>query len=67
MQQKGARASRAPPFVVSVFAVVPAVCDQVNQVVPAHLVYDLDEAHRLDPVHAVDHKDSTYKHAYNCH
>ena len=59
---KGARASRAPPFVVSVIAVVSVVpvsvvCDQVHQVVPAHQVDDIDEVHELDPVHQVDHKD----------
>ena len=33
------------------------VCDQVDQVVPAHQVDDIDEVHELDPVHQVDHKD----------
>ena len=54
-QQKGAR---APPFVVSVNAVasvsLSAVCDQVDQVVPAHQVDDIDEVHELDPVYQVD-------------
>ena len=53
-----------PPFVVAVNAVasvlavsVSVVCDQVDQVVPAHQVDDIDEVHELDPVHQVDHKD----------
>ena len=59
-----ARAKCAPPFIVSVPAVasvlavsVSVVCDQVDQVVPAHQVDDIDEVHELDPVHQVDHKD----------
>ena len=36
---------------------VSVSCDQVNQVVPAHQVDDIDEAHQVDPVHQVDHKD----------
>ena len=65
--RKGARASRAPPFVVSVIAVasvvsVSVVCDQVDQVVPAHRVDDIDEAHQIDPVHQVDHKDEFHFH-----
>ena len=54
------RASRAPPFVVSVGAAVSVgsvLCDQVHYVVPAHQVDDIDEAHQVDPVHQVDHKD----------
>ena len=61
---KEARASRAPPFVVAMNAVasvlavsVSVVCDQVDQVVPAHQVDDINEVHELDPVHQVDHKD----------
>ena len=42
--------------VVSVVS-VSAVCDQSDQVVPAHQVDDIDEVHELDPVHQVDHKD----------
>ena len=62
----GARASRAPPFVVAVNSVVSlsALCDQVDQgdqVVPAHQVDDIDEVHQLDPVHQVDHKDECSK------
>ena len=38
-------------------ASVSVVCDQVDQVVPAHQVDDIDEAHQVDPVHQVDHKD----------
>ena len=60
----GARAKRARPFIVSVPAVasvlavsVSVVCDQVDQVVPAHQVDDINEVHELDPVHQVDHKD----------
>ena len=55
---------RAPPllfpsplllqFLLFLFSVV---CDQVDQVVPAHQVDDIDEVHELDPVHQVDHKD----------
>ena len=46
------------PVVASVLAVsVSVVCDQVDQVVPAHQVDDIDEVHELDPVHQVDHKD----------
>ena len=59
---KFARASRARPFVVAVNAVasvlavsVSVVCDQVDQVVPAHQVDDINEVHELDPVHQVDH------------
>ena len=53
---------RAPPFVVPVPAVasvvsVSVLCDQEDQVVPAHQVDDIDEVHELDPVHQVDHKD----------
>ena len=33
------------------------MCDQVDQVVPAHHVDDINEVHELDPVHQVDHKD----------
>ena len=36
---------------------VSVSCDQVNQVVPAHQVDDIDEAHQVDPVHQVDHQD----------
>ena len=44
--------------VASVLAVsVSVVCDQVDQVVPAHQVDDINEVHELDPVHQVDHKD----------
>ena len=53
------RAPRAPPSVVSVDVVVSVVsvlCDQVNQVVPAHQVDALDEAFQVDPVHHVDHR-----------
>ena len=61
---RGARASRAPPFVVAVDVIVSvvsvsAVCDHVDQgdqVVPAHQVDDIDEAHQVDPVHQVDHQ-----------
>ena len=56
-----------PPFIVSVPAVasvlvvsVSVVCDQVDQVVPAHQVDDIDEVHELDPVHQVDHKDADF-------
>ena len=58
---KGGRAlKRAPPFVVAVNAVasvvsVSVLCDQEDQVVPAHQVDDIDEVHELDPVHQVDH------------
>ena len=52
------------PFVAAVNAVasvlavsVSVVCDQVDQVVPAHQVDDINEVHELDPVHRVDHKD----------
>ena len=60
---------RAPPFIVAVPAVasvlavsVSVVCDQVDQVVPAHQVDDIDEVHELDPVHQVDHKDEHTSH-----
>ena len=46
------------PAVASVLAVsVSVVCDQVDQVVPAHQVDDIDEVHVLDigPVHAVEY------------
>ena len=33
------------------------MCDQGDQVVPAHQVDDIDGVHELDPVHQVDHKD----------
>ena len=60
MMQKALQA-RAP-FVVPVPAVasvvsVSVLCDQEDQVVPAHQVDDIDEVHELDPVHQVDHKD----------
>ena len=49
--------------VASVLAVsVSVVCDQVDQVVPAHQVDDIDEVHELDPVHQVDHKDEHPSH-----
>ena len=54
------REARAPFVVSSVDAavsVVSVLCDQVNQVVPAHQVDDIDEAHQVDPVHQVDHQD----------
>ena len=59
---KGGRARSAPPFVVAVNAgasvvSVSVLCDQEDQVVPAHQVDDIDEVHELDPVHQVDHKD----------
>ena len=56
--------------VVSVVAVsvsVSAVCDQVDQVVPAHQVDDIDEVHELDPVHQVDHKDEHTSHDITSH
>ena len=61
-QERGARALRAPTFVVAVNAVASVVsvsllCDQEDQVVPAHQVDDIDDVHELDPVHQVDHKD----------
>ena len=47
--------------VVSVASVsLTVVCDQVDQVVPAHQVDDIDEVHELDPVHQVDHKDESW-------
>ena len=53
---------KAIPAVASVLAVsVSVVCDQVDQVVPAHQVDDIDEVHELDPVHQVDHKDECSK------
>ena len=58
--KRGRALKRAPPFVVSVNAVVfvfvfavsvvSVVCDQVDQVVPAYQD-DIDEVHELDPVH----------------
>ena len=68
----GARVSARPPFVVTVPAVVSvvsvsAVCDQGDQVVPAHQVDDIDEAHELDPVHQVDHKDEHPSHHITSH
>ena len=33
------------------------MCDQVDRVVPAHHVDDIDEVHELGPVHQVDNKD----------
>ena len=61
---KRGRASRAPPFVVAVDAVVfvasvsvPVFCDQDAHVVAAHQVDDIDEVLELGPVHQVDHKD----------
>ena len=48
--------------VVSVVSVsVSVVCDQDDNVVPAHQVGDIDEVHELDPVHQVDHKDERHK------
>ena len=38
------------------------LCDQDDQVVPAHQVDDIDEVHELDPVHQVDHKDEFHFH-----
>ena len=32
------------------------MCDQVDQVVPAHQVDDINEVHEPDPAHQVDHK-----------
>ena len=56
-----------PPFVVPVPGVasvvsVSVLCDQEDQVVPAHQVDDIDEVHELDPVHQVDHKDEYTSH-----
>ena len=69
----GAREARAPfivsvPVVVFVVAVsVSVVCDQVDQVVPAHQADDIDEVHELDPVHQVDHKDEYTSHHISSH
>ena len=64
---KGGRAPRARPpllsqslvlLVGSVVSVnVSGLCDQDDQVVPAHQVDDMDEVHELAPVHQVDPKD----------
>ena len=43
--------------VLAVPVPVSVVCDQVDQVVPALQVDDIDEVHELDPVHQVDHED----------
>ena len=39
---------------------VSVLCDQDDQVVPAHQVDDIDEVHELEPVHQVDHKDELH-------
>ena len=53
--------------VASVLAVsVSVVCDQVDQVVPAHQVDDI-EVHELDPVHQVDRKDEHTSHRIVSH
>ena len=55
---KGARAKRASPHpgvAVNAVASVPVVCDQVDQVAPAHQVDDIDEVHELNPVHQVNY------------
>ena len=47
----------------AVVSVASDLCDQVNQVVPAHQVDDIDEIHELDPVHQVDHQhEHTFTH-----
>ena len=46
--------------VVSV-ASVSVLCDQDDQVVPAHQVDGINEVHELDPIHQVDHKDEHQK------
>ena len=59
----GARTRRTrPPFAASVIAAVPGnlvsvLCDQVDQVVPAHQVDDTDDAQQQDAIHQADHKD----------
>ena len=63
MQLTGAGASRAPPSIVQVLAVVsvaapPVVCDQVHQVDqvnPKRQMGDIDEVHGLDSARQVDH------------
>ena len=45
---------------VSVSVSVSVVCDQVDQVVPAIQVDDIDGSHQVDPVHQVDHKDARF-------
>ena len=58
-----ARSARPPllfpsaPLLLFLLFLVSVVCDQVDQVVPAHQVDDIDEAHQVDPVHQVDHTD----------
>ena len=49
-QQSSIRGARFAPHCV-VFIVV---CDQVNQVDPAHQVNKGDEVHQVDPVHQVN-------------
>ena len=51
VEKKRVSAKRAPRCVVSVSAVTSGARDQVNHVVPARQVDDLDEAHQLDPTH----------------
>ena len=69
---KGVREARATlrccmNAVASVLAVsVSVVYDQVDQVVPAHQVDDIDEVHELDPVHQVDHKDEHGRFCDDC-
>ena len=36
------------------------LCHQVSQVAPVQEVDDINEAHQLDPVHQVDHKDELW-------
>ena len=57
----------ASVLAVSVSVSVSVVCDQVDQVVPAHQVDDIDEVHELDPVHQVDHKDEHTSHHVTSH
>ena len=55
--------------VVSAVSVVSvsAVCDQGDQVVPAHQVGDIDDIHEQDPVHQVDHNDEHTSHDITSH
>ena len=69
---KEGRAKRARPHVAAVNGVasvvsVSVLCDQDDQVDPAHQLDDIDEVHELDPVHQVDHKDEHTSHDITSH
>ncbi len=40
----------------AVECILSVLCNHVKQVVPAHRVDDIEDAHQVDPIHQVAHK-----------